>query len=29
MVVLRLLNAYIPNLEELGLTDVYKEVTKF
>lgn len=29
MVVLRLLNAYIPNLEELGLTDIYKEVTKF
>ncbi len=29
MVVLRLLNAYIPNLEELWLTDIYKEVTKF
>lgn len=28
MIVLRLLNWYIPNLEELGLTDIYKEVTK-
>lgn len=28
MIVLRLLNSYIPNIEELGLTDVYKEVTK-
>ncbi len=28
MIVLRLLNSYIPNLDELGLTDVYKEITK-
>lgn len=28
MVVLRLLNSYIPSIEELGLSDIYKEVTK-
>lgn len=28
MIVLRLLNSYIPNLEELWLTEVYKEITK-
>lgn len=29
MVVLRLLNSYIPQLNELWLTDIYKEITKY
>gem|GEM_PF-554238 len=28
MVVLRLLSSDIPNIEKLGLTDIYKDVTK-
>jgi Tfp pilus assembly ATPase PilU len=28
MVVLRLLTSDIPNIDDLGLTDVYKDVTK-
>lgn len=29
MIVLRLLNSYIPNIKELWLTDIYKDITKF
>lgn len=28
MIVVRLLNAEIPDIESLGLTDIYKDVTK-